>query len=87
METETPKERTQLTFDYQKLDEYLTKWIDPQRLNELFRILHCEFTKTLIIAYNEGSSQGNAVNDELLSLTSLDEFFHILGNLEKGGES
>lgn len=76
-----------LTYDYQKLDEYLTKMIEPQGLNELFRILHCEFTKTLIIAYNMDSSGSNAVNDHLLSITSLDEFFHILGTMEKGGES
>lgn len=76
-----------MTYDYEKLDEYLAEWIDPQRLNELFRILHCEFTKTLIIAHNMDSSSGNAVNDHLLSITSLDELFQILGNMKKGGES
>ncbi len=61
--------------------------IGPQRLNELFRILHCEFTKTLIIAYNDVSSDGNAVRDDLLNLGSLDELFWILGEMKEGGES
>ncbi len=27
-----------LTYDYKKLDEYFNNFIEPQRLNELFRI-------------------------------------------------
>ncbi len=76
-----------LTYDYTKLDEYL-KFIDPETLDQYFRALHSQFTKTLIIAFNlDSSSSGEAIDDDARYVGRLDEFFQILGNLEKGGKS
>ncbi len=74
-------------YDYQELDEYLSKMISPAELDEYFRGVHTAFTRVLQLLVCTGEMQDLSFMPEETGFRNLDEFFQILGNLEEGGES
>lgn len=81
-------ETKQLTYDYHELDEYLSKMIEPDTLDQYFRGLHTAFTRVLQDFVCTGESNDLAFMPEESQVRLLDEFFQIIGRLnkKKGGE-
>ena len=77
-----------LAYDYAKLDEYLTKITDPHSLDQDFRGFHTAFTHVLQLLVCTREMQDLFFTPEETNARTLDEFFQILGQLQKkGGES
>lgn len=77
-----------LNFDYTELDEFLSQVIDPQQLDQEFRTLQTSYAQVLVIAFNEKDPKYQVqISDSAQGLRILDEFFRILGQIKKGGES
>ena len=77
-----PKKQN-LTYDYAKLDEYLTKMIDPDTLDQSFRGFHTAFTLILQLLVCTGEMQELSFKTEATEVRDLDELFQILGQLKK----
>ncbi len=80
-------ETKSLNYDYQELDEYLSRMISPVELDEYFRGAHTAFTRVLQLLVCTEQMQDLSFMPEETGFRTLDEFFQILGNLEKEGES